>query len=102
MEPLVLQMYEEPDLRVIDLESLGAGGLSALSVSRPRSQWLFVRETARLTADDTERYSALPCLLSQQLQPLNVQKYFEIDLIEHPQSCRQDTSDTSVPDLITR
>lgn len=91
MEPLIFQMYENPGLNVVDLESASDDTLSHLSELRPKSLWVLEREAARTTDDDADRYDgALPCALFQQHQSLGMRDGFEIDLITRPHTCPSD------------
>jgi hypothetical protein len=56
MEPLVVQMYANPQTQIVDLESVEQGDLEVMVSPSAASRLVFVRETDRLSADDLNRY----------------------------------------------
>jgi len=56
MEPLVIQMYADPMIRIVDLESVDSDTLRALVSPGVNTRLIFVKETERLSDADLDRY----------------------------------------------
>jgi hypothetical protein len=54
MEPLVIQMYGSPSVRIVDLESISAGDLQVLISSH--THLVFLEQSDRYSAEDLARY----------------------------------------------
>jgi hypothetical protein len=81
MDPLIVQMYFRPDIRVIDLESVETETLEALI--RAKSRLVLLKEMDRFTDADLTRYGEpVRYVLSLPSQPLAAGRGFEVSLIE--------------------
>jgi hypothetical protein len=56
MEPLVIQMYADPMIRIVDLESVDSDTLRALMSLGANAHLIFVKEADRFSDVDLDRY----------------------------------------------
>lgn len=91
MEPLVVQMYASPDIQVIDLESVDINSLRAMVSPGSTAHLLFVKEAARLSADDLNRYGEpIRFLLSLPSTVLQSNDRFQVVAVQHGNVCDND------------
>jgi hypothetical protein len=81
MDPLVVQMYANPDTRVADLESIDTKTLTTLI--QAESRLILLRRIDRFASSDLERYGEpVRYVLSLPSRPLANGEGFEVSLLE--------------------
>jgi hypothetical protein len=89
MEPLVIQMYDAPQTRVVDLEAIDADTLKSLSLSNSGWHLIFLKEADRVTDSELGRYGdPLRYMLSLPSRVVMTGNGFEIALIGLPSETR--------------
>jgi len=82
MEPLVIQMYEPPQTRIVDLEAVDVDRLTALVSTEAKPHLIFLKQSERLSVPDLERYGdPVRYVLSLPSQVLMSGEGFEVTLV---------------------